>query len=64
MFSQVSVCPRGGVSAFGRGCLPYPPGQTPPGQTLPWADTPPAQCMVGYGQQAGGTHTTGMHSCT
>ena len=23
----------------------------------------PAQCMLGYGQQAGGTHPTGMHSC-
>ena len=22
----------------------------------PWADTPLAQCMLGYGQQAGGTH--------
>ena len=21
------------------------------------------QCMLGYGQQAGGTHPTGMHSC-
>ena len=34
----------------------------------PWADTlpvrhPPAQCMLGYGQQAGGMHPTGMHSC-
>ena len=47
MFSQVSVCPRGG------GCLPHcmlgynppwqtptPAGQTPPGQTAPQADTP------------------------
>ena len=24
---------------------------------------PPVQCMLGYGQQAGGTHPTGMHSC-
>ena len=24
--------------------------------------TPAAQCMPGYGQQAGGTHPTGMHS--
>ena len=23
---------------------------------------PPAQCLLGYGQQAGGTHPTGMHS--
>ena len=38
-----------------------------------WADTPRAdtplgrhllaQCMLGYSQQAGGTHPTGMHSC-
>ena len=33
-------------------------GYTSPGQT------PPAQCMLGYGQQAGGTHPTGMHSCS
>ena len=55
-----------------------PPGQTPlswadtaplgrhPPQadTLLWADIPPTQCMLGYGQQAGGMHPTGMHSCT
>ena len=35
-----------------------PPGQTPPGQT-----SPPVQCMLGYGQQAGGTHPTGIQSC-
>ena len=53
------------------GCLPRTPGQTPPGQTTPEetppedppGQTPPAQCMLGYGQQAGGTHPTGMHSC-
>ena len=48
------------------------PGQTPHSRH-PRADTPPpsacwdtpspAQCMLGYGQQAGGTHPTGMHSC-
>ena len=38
------------------------PGQTPPGR-LPRAYIPPAQCMLGYGQQAGGTHPTGMQSC-
>ena len=53
--------------------LGYPPSfqQTPwadtPRQTHPQADTPgqtsPAQCMLAYGQQAGGTHPTGMHSC-
>ena len=31
--------------------------QTPPMQTSP------GQCMLGYGQQAGGTYPTGMHSC-
>ena len=41
---------------------------TPLGRYLPWAGTPPGQvhppqCMLGYGQQAGGTHPTGMHSC-
>ena len=30
---------------------------TPPGRYIP------RQCMLGYGQQAGGTHPTGMHSC-
>ena len=48
------------------GCLSLVPGETHPlpGQTPPWADTPPdVQCMLGYGQQAGGTHPTGMHSC-
>ena len=36
------------------------PGQVHP----PWAGTlPPHKCMVGYGQQADGTHPTGMHSC-
>ena len=55
------------VILFTGGCLPLP-GQTPPppGQTppLPSAEIhPPAQCMLGYGQQAGGMHPTGMHSC-
>ena len=37
-----------------------PPGQvhTPPG-----AGPPGPQCMLGYGQQAGGTHPTRMQSC-
>ena len=47
-----------------------------PGRYTPQAGTPPLpgkvhlpgrytpqQCMLGYGQQAGGTHSTGMHSC-
>ena len=56
-----------------KGGLPHTPLGWPPGQTPPWAgtppsrhpgQTPPAQCMLGYGQQAGGTHPTGMQSCT
>ena len=35
----------------------------PPRADTPPRQTPPAQCMLGYGQQAGGTHPTGMHSC-
>ena len=37
--------------------------QPPLGQVHPRAVTPPPQCMLGNGQQAGGTHPTGMHSC-
>ena len=46
-------CVHRGVSAT------QPPGAyaPPPGRH------PPAQCMLGYGQQAGGTHPTGMHTC-
>ena len=52
----------------------HPPGRytpqgryTPRAGTPPWAGTPPdrytpQQCMLGYSQQAGGTHPTGMHS--
>ena len=40
-----------------------PPRQTPSGRHPPPWRTPLAQCMLGYGQQAGGTHPTGMHSC-
>ena len=36
------------------------PGRHP----SPQADTAPSvQCMLGYGQQAGGTHPTGMQCC-
>ena len=41
----------------------HPPGQTPPWPDTPQADTPSVQCMLRYGQQAGGTHPTGMQSC-
>ena len=37
---------------------------TPPGRySPPLGQVSPHQCMLGYGQQAGGTHPTGMHSC-
>ena len=54
MFSHVSVCPQGGV-----------PGQVPPGRytLLRHVHTPGAVHAGRYGQQAGGTHPTGMHSC-
>ena len=56
MFSQVSVCPQGvcHIACWDA----YPLGRHPS-----WADTAPVQCMLGYGQQAGGTHPTGMQSC-
>ena len=56
LFLQVCVCPQ-------EGCLPHcmlgPETDIPRGQTAP-----SAQCMLGYGQQAGGTHPTGIHSCS
>ena len=79
VFSQVSVCPQvvgvGGVCPIACwGTHASPPG---PEVDTPWADTtwadippvhagihPPTQCMLGYGQQACGTHPTGMHSCS
>ena len=36
---------------------------TPPCPVHAEIHPPPAQCMLGYGQQAGGTHPTGMYSC-
>ena len=63
--------PPGQVHSLGR--LPpgrytpsryIPPAGTPLGRyTLPGRCTPLCQCMLGYGQQAGSTHPTGMHSC-
>ena len=57
IFSSVcqEFCSWGGV-----------PGQVhpPPGRCTPWAGSPPRAVHAGkYGQQAGGTHPTGMHSC-
>ena len=50
----------GGVSAPLHVGIHNPLGRHPP-----LVDTPLGrhQCMLGYGQQAGGTHPTGMHSC-
>ena len=45
----------------------HPPGPwagTPQAGTLPQVGTPPAQCMLGYSQQAGSMHPTGMQSCS
>ena len=51
-----------GVSAQGVYTTPRDQRQTPP--KGPEADTPPPPTdTTGYGQQAGGTHPTGMHSC-
>ena len=73
MFSQVPVCPHRGVSApLPAGIHPPDQRQTPPGADTPpgpeadtplGPDTPPAVHAVRYGQQAGGTHPTGMHTC-
>ena len=66
--------PPGQTHPLGRH-TPSPWTDTPWADTPPapqadtlWADTqpgqtPPAQCMLGYDQQVGGTHPTGMHSC-
>ena len=50
-------CPPGRYTPLGRYTLR---AGTPPGRYTP---AHPRQCMLGYGQQAGGTHPTGMHSC-
>ena len=43
---------------------PSPAGTPPPiRQVHPPEAHPLQQCMLGYGQQVGGTHPTGMHSC-
>ena len=52
---------RGGSASV---CAP-PKEQTPPREQTPRADTPsPSAVYAGrYGQQAGGTHPTGMQTC-
>ena len=66
----LSVCQGASAPLHARVHTPW--ADTPWADT-PWADTPlgryspgrhpPVQCMLGYGQQAGGKHPTGMHSC-
>ena len=48
----------------------YPLGRYTPqagtphlGRYTPWQVHPLGQCMLGYSQQVGGTHPSGMHSC-
>ena len=56
IFSSVcqEFCPQRGSTLAG----------TPPSRYTPWAGTPPgSSACKRYGQQAGGTHPTGMHSC-
>ena len=54
-------------SGWGRGVHPPPRQTSPPGRHTPPGQTPrsdaPLSNNTGYGQQAGGTHPTGMHSC-
>ena len=54
-----SVHREGGVCLSGCWDTRPPPGQTPPEQTPP----PCAMHAGRYGQQAGGTRPTGMHTC-
>ena len=57
------VCLSTGVSAPLHAGIHPPPWQTPLVSPYPPGRHPLAQCMLGYGQQAGGTHPTGMQSC-
>ena len=42
----------------------HPPSRHPPCPVHVGIHThPPVKCMLGYGQQVGGTHPPGMHSC-
>ena len=59
-----AVHPQAGIPRQGHPPGQVPPGQVPPGQVPPRAGTPPSTVHAGrYGQQAGGTHPTGMQSC-
>ena len=60
MFSQVFVCPQMGGLHLGVGSL-HPGGGESASKGV--GQTPPPSDTTGYGQRAGGTHPTGMHSC-
>ena len=74
MFLQASVIllTEGGVPQCMLGYHPTPREQTPPlDKAPPWEQTPPrsrhppgAEHAGRYGQRAGGTHPTGMQSCS
>ena len=55
--------PSGQVHPLPGRYTPLQAGTPPSRQIHPLGRYPPPQCMLGYGQQAGGTHPTGMHSC-
>ena len=61
--SAILLTGGGGVPQFMLG--PLPPGSRHPSdQASPRSRHPPGAVHAGrYGQQAGGTHPTGMHSC-
>ena len=66
VFTGVCLSTGGGVCPFACWDTPllgrHPPSRHPTGR--PPTDTPgKTPPMLGYGQQAGGTHPTGMHSC-
>ena len=58
-------CPQGGVSASVHAGIPPPgPGRHPRDQAPPRPGTPRAEHAGRYSQRVGGTHPTGMHSCS
>ena len=73
---QQTHSPEQTASPGTRGRHPKDERQTPPradtfprvnippplGADIPLGADPPAQCMLGYRQQAGSTHPTGMHT--
>ena len=62
LFLQASVI----LFTIGEGSTPLYAGihsPPPPTRGSHTSGTPPVQCMLGYGQQADGTHPTGMQSC-